>query len=160
MLTELPVYAVPLGPVALEPFSRSLPLGAARASLGFPSPAEDFEDDALDLNDLLIRNPPATFLYRAEGHSMLMAGICDGDILVVDRSVTPAEGDLVLAIWDGNQPVCKVLKVADDHVELHSRNPHFQNIRLDPETEVELFAIVAVVRQVKRSARDVRTHRR
>lgn len=160
MLTELPVYAVPLGPAALDPFPRPLPVGVVRARLGFPSPAEDYADDALDLNDLLIRNPPATFLYRAEGHSMLLAGVCDGDILIVDRSVTPADGDLVLAIWDGNQPVCKVLKLAGDHIELHSRNPHFPNIRLTPETEVELFAVVAVVRQIKRSAPRVRADRR
>ena len=132
-------------------------MGAVRASLGFPSPAEDFEDDAVDLNELLIRNPPATFLYRASGHSMLHVGICDGDILVVDRSVTPVDGDIVIAIWEGNQPTCKVLKVCKDHVEFHARNPHHQNIVLAPETEVEVFAVVSVVRQVKR---DVRSRRR
>ncbi|WP_232782212.1 S24 family peptidase [Xanthomonas citri] len=100
---------------------------------------------------MLIRNPPATFLYRAEGWSMLLAGVCDGDILVVDRSVRPIHGDMVLAIWDGNQPVCKILQVASDHIELHSRRPHCAPIVLAPGTEVEVFAVVGVVRQVTRT---------
>jgi DNA polymerase V len=139
---------VPLGPARIDPASFALPIGRAR--LGFPSPAEDFEDESLDLNDLLIRNPPATFLYRAEGGSMILAGICDGDILIVDRSVRPLDGDVVIATWEGNQPTCKILKVAVDHLELHARNPHCPHIVLPPGTEVEVFAVVGVVRQVKR----------
>lgn len=73
-------------------------MAAARARLGFPSPADDFMDDAIDLHRLLVRNPAATFLYRADGWSMNGAGVSDGDILVVDRSVTPLAGDLVIAI--------------------------------------------------------------
>ncbi len=135
----------------------SLPLAGVRASLGFPSPADDFLDDNIDLNELVVRNPPATFYYRAEGWSMLMAGVCDGDILAVDRSVTPADGDLVIACWEGNQPACKILKVCSDHIELHSRNPHFPNIVLEPDTEVEVFAVVGVVRTLRRGDRRVRT---
>ncbi|WP_233577615.1 S24 family peptidase [Xanthomonas citri] len=82
---------------------------------------------------------------------MILAGVCDGDILVVDRSVRPINGDMVLAIWDGNQPVCKILRVASDHIELHSRNPHCAPIVLAPDTEVEVFAVVGVVRQVTRT---------
>ncbi len=81
---------------------------------------------------------------------MLMAGVCDGDILAVDRSVTPEDGDLVIARWEGNQPTCKVLKVCSDHIELHSRNPHCPNIVLTPDTEVEVFAVVGVVRTIRR----------
>lgn len=145
-----------LGPAAIDPLPLPLPVGAVRAVLGFPSPAEDFEDDSIDLNDLLVRNPPATFHYRAEGWSMLHAGICDGDILVVDRSVQPIDGDIVLAIWEGNQPVCKVLRVTGDHLELHSRNPHFPPIVLDHGTEVEIFAVVGVARQMHRKHGRVR----
>ncbi|AJQ86690.1 LexA family protein [Xanthomonas oryzae] len=144
-------YARLLGPACFDPFPLGLPLSALRIRLGFPSPAEDFQDDELDLNQVLIRNPPATFLYRAEGWSMLLAGVCDGDNLVVDRSVRPMNGDMVLAIWDGNQPVCKILKVASDHIELHSRSPHCAPIVLAPATEVEVFAVVGVVRQVTRT---------
>lgn len=143
-------YARLLGPACLDPAPLCLPVSALRIQLGFPSPAEDFQDDEIDLNRVLIRNPPATFLYRAEGWSMVLAGVCDGDILVVDRSVRPTNGDMVLAIWDGNQPVCKILQVAADHIELHSRNPHSAAIVLAPGTEVEVFAVVGVVRQVTR----------
>ena len=156
MLTEPPTYARILGPVASYPKPMALPVGGARVSLGFPSPAEDFLDDGIDLNEALIRNPAATFLYRAEGYSMIHAGICDGDILVVDRSVTPLDGDVVVATWEGNQPTCKVLKLTSDHVELHSRNPHIPNIVLSPETEVEVFSVVGVVRQMRRSSGRVR----
>ncbi len=142
--------AVPLGAPRIDPPRRRLPVSGIRARLGFVSPAEDFQDDTCDLNELLIRNQPATFLYRAEGHSMVLAGICDGDILIVDRSVTPQDGDIVLAFYDGNEPTCKVLKICADHIELHCRNPHFPNIVLPPETEVELFAVTGVARQMRR----------
>ncbi|MBB5860967.1 S24 family peptidase [Xanthomonas arboricola] len=144
-------YVSLLGPACLEPPPLRLPVSALRIQLGFPLPAEDFQDDELDLNQVLIRNPPATFLYCAEGWSMLLADLCDGDILVVDRSARPISGDMVLATWDGNQPVCKILQVAVDHIELHSRSPHCAPIVLAPGTEVEVFAVVGVVRQVTRA---------
>ncbi|MGB7397180.1 MAG: S24 family peptidase, partial [Candidatus Macondimonas sp.] len=83
----LDTRAILLGQAEVDAPVLRLPMGAARAVLGFPSPAEDFEGDSVDLNELLVRNPPATFLYRAEGCSMIGAGICDGDVLIVDRSV-------------------------------------------------------------------------
>ena len=145
-----------LGATTIDPIPVPLPIAAAAARAGFPSPAEDFQDDTIDLNDMLVRNPLATFLYRAEGWSMLHAGICDGDLLVVDRSVTPIDGDLVIAIWEGNQPACKILKVCADHLELHSRNPHYAPIVLAPGTEAEVFAVVSVARQVQRGRHRVR----
>ncbi len=151
MLTEPHTYALIAGPVASYPRPMVLPLGGARVSLGFPSPAEDFLEDGIDLNEALIRNPAATYLYRAEGWSMIHAGICDGDILIVDRSVSPLDGDVVVATWEGNQPTCKVLKVASNHLELHSRNPHCPNIVLGSDMEVEVFAVVGVVRQMRRT---------
>ena len=156
MLTEPPPYARLIGPAAIDPIRMRLPLAGVHAKLGFPSPAEDFLDDDLDLNELLIRNPAATFHYRADGLSMIMAGICDGDILIVDRSESPADGDVVIACWDGNQPSCKVLKIAADHIELHTRNPHFPNIVLPPGTDVEVFAVIGVVRQLRRNRSHVR----
>ena len=156
MLTEPPTIARLIGPASIDPHRMPLPLAGLRVQLGFPSPAEDFLDDDLDLNDLLIRNPAATFLYRAEGWSMVMAGICDGDILIVDRSENATEGDVVVACWDGGQPCCKVLKIAADHIELHTRNPHFPNIVLPSGTEVEVFAVVGVVRQLRRNRGRVR----
>ena len=156
MLIEPPTYARLIGNAPFDPTCMRIPLSGIRASLGFPSPADDFLDDAIDLNEHLVRNPAATFYYRAEGWSMIMAGVCDGDILIVDRSVTPIDDDLVIACWDGNQPTCKVLKTAADHIELHSRNPHCPNIVLPPGTEVEVFAVVGVVRQTRRNQNRVR----
>lgn len=143
-------FADPLGPALIDAPPHSSPAAGVHARLGFPSPAEDFLDDGIDLHRHLVRNPAATFLYRARGHSMILAGIADGDILVVDRSVTPQHDDLVVASWDGNAPVCKVLFLAADHVELHSRNPHHAHIVLPADTNAEIFAVVGVVRQVRR----------
>lgn len=156
MAIEPTTHARYLGLAASAPPHLLLPLASSRASAGYPSPAEDFLDGGIDLNDALIRNPAATYLYRAEGWSMLHAGICDGDILIVDRSVQPLDGDIVVATWEGNQPACKVLKVCSDHLELQSRNPHCPNIVLGPEAEPEIFAVVGVVRQIRRSHGRVR----
>lgn len=145
-----------LGPAAIDAAAHVVPMAAAHARLGFPSPAEDFLDESIDLHRLLVRQPAATFLYRADGWSMHGAGICDGDILVVDRSVRPQSGDLVIAVWDGNQPSCKVLKVFEHHLELHSANPDFPPIVFEPGAEVEVFAVVGVVRQIQRRASRVR----
>lgn len=146
----LDTRAILLGQAEVDAPVLRLPMGAARAVLGFPSPAEDFEGDSVDLNELLVRNPPATFLYRAEGCSMIGAGICDGDVLIVDRSVRPQNGDVVIAVWDGNAPVCKVLYIFKDHIELQSRNPSIASIVLPPDMEVEIFVVVWVVRRMRR----------
>lgn len=139
-----------LGPAAPDPVACLTPMSGVRVQLGFPSPAEDFLDDTIDLNDFLIRNKPATFLYRCDGWSMRDAGINDQDVLVVDRSVSPRDGDLVIAMWDGNQPTCKVLKRFENHIELHSANDEHAVIVIESGQEVEVFAVVGVVRQIKR----------
>lgn len=138
------------GRASIDPCTLELPLAAVRAKLGFPSPAEDFQDGAIDLNRYLVRNPAATFLYRAHGNSMLDAGIVSGDVLVVDRSEQPQDGDIVLAQWEGNAPVCKVLRLRSAHMELHSCNSQVPPIIIKGECEVEVFAVVAVARQVRR----------
>lgn len=151
-----PTFAHFIGPAAVDPLPVRLPMSGVRVDAGFPSPAEDFMDDGIDLHEWLVTNQPATFYYRASGWSMVLDGICDGDTLIVDRSVTPRDGDLVIATWDGQAPVCKRMKVVRDHVELHSRNPHFQPIVLESGTEVEVFAVVAVCRKIVRESRRVR----
>ena len=75
---------------------------------GFPSPAEEYEQDTLDLNDLLVKHPAATFYCRITGDSMKDMGILDGTILVVDRSITPKDGQVVLAALNG-EFICKIL---------------------------------------------------
>lgn len=146
--THPDAVALLLGKARIDPRQVRLPISGIRAALGFPSPTEDFQDDGIDLNELLISNAPATFFYRAEGDSMMLAGICDGDILIVDRSVEVRTGQLVLATWEGNQPTCKLLKVVGSRMELHSRNPDYAKIVLPAETEVEMFAVTGVVRML------------
>lgn len=143
--------AILLKPAAIDPALRPIPVLGPRVRLGFPSPADDFLDDTLDLNDWLIRNPAATFYYRAEGDSMLGVGIRSGDVLVVDRSVTVQNGDLVLACWGGDAPICKIIQGLPDTIRLHSANPDFPPIIPPADAEVELFAITGIVRQVVRT---------
>ncbi|MET4616350.1 SOS-response transcriptional repressor LexA [Stenotrophomonas sp. 2619] len=88
---------------------------------------------------------------------LLPTTVSDGDTLVVDRSVSPQAGDLVIAVWDGNQPSCKVLKTFEHHLGLHSANPAFPPIVLDQGTEVEVVAAVGVVRQIQRRRAHGRT---
>lgn len=152
MFTLIDPPATFVGYAAVDPPLVPLPVGAASVQLGFPSPAEDFEEDSLDLNRLLVRNPLATYVYRASGHSMARAGILDGDLLIVDRSATPRSGSLVMAVWDGNQPACKILRICDQHIELHSANPEFPPIVIEAGIEVEVFVVVSIARQVKRAA--------
>ena len=87
-----------------------LPLIGSRVEAGFPSPADDFIERSLDLNEQLVANPIATFFVRASGHSMGGAGIHDGDLLVVDRSLTPTSGNIVVAIIDGGFTVKRLAK--------------------------------------------------
>jgi DNA polymerase V len=140
-----------LGAAITDPPRIALPVLGASARLGFPSPADDFLDDALDLNDYLIKNPASTFMYRAEGDSMLMAGIRSGDILIVDRSVTIQNGDLVLACWGGDSPICKIIQGLPGQIVLHSANPDYPALCPPADSEVELFAVISVVRKMVRS---------
>ncbi|MBC8200562.1 MAG: translesion error-prone DNA polymerase V autoproteolytic subunit [Planctomycetes bacterium] len=87
-----------------------LPLVGGRVEAGFPSPADDFIERSLDLNEQLVANPIATFFVRASGHSMSDEGIRDGDLLVVDRSITPTRGSVVVAIIDGELTVKRIEK--------------------------------------------------
>lgn len=136
-----------IGAASIDPPFLRLPAMGARAQLGFPSPADDFLDDTLDLNNLLIRNPAATFFYRADGESMIGVGVCSGDILVVDRSVTVRNGDKVLASWGGESPVCKIVRGLPERILLYSANPDFPVLIPPNDIEVELYAVVATVRQ-------------
>ena len=86
---------------AESPCPRTLPLFGEPCAAGFPSPAADYVEDRLDLNELCILRPAATFFVRASGDSMQDLGLCDGDVMVVDRAETVQEGDIVIAEVDG-----------------------------------------------------------
>lgn len=150
-----PVLAL-FGHAVVNPPRRLRPINAVPARLGFPSPAEDFEDGGLDLNKYIIRNEAATFFYRSRGRSQEAEGIYDGDVIAVDRSLTPEDGDLVVAQWDGNTAVCKTLRVRASGIELHSADPSIPPICVPPAAVFEAFVVTGVIRRVNRGARRVR----
>jgi DNA polymerase V len=118
------------------------PLILSRVAAGFPSPAEDFAEDRIDLNRELVRHPLATYYIRVDGESMIGAGIRPGAILVVDRSVDPRSGDIIVARV-GNDMCVKELEVrANDSVRLISHNPAFPPIDILPETDFEVWGRV------------------
>lgn len=125
---------LPPDPVAL-PFFESV-------QAGFPSPAEDFEDRRLDLNEFMVRNPAATFLLKVVGESMTGAGIFDGDILVVDRSLEPRDGDIVIACIE-NEFTVKRLRRSADRVVLQAENPAVPSIEVVGDIELHLFGVVS-----------------
>lgn len=128
----------------------AIPLFTECVAAGFPSPAQDYVEGSLDLNELCIQHPAATFFVRVEGESMTEAGIHPNDVLVVDRSVTPKDGDIVIASVDGEFTV-KELR-SKPTPRLVPRNPAFSPIEIPEDGELEVFGVVtSVVRQLARA---------
>lgn len=125
--------------------SRKLPLYLSKVSAGFPSPAENDIAEQLDLNDYLIKHPAATFLVRASGESMLNAGIHENDILIVDRSLTPIDGKVVIAAIDGQLTVKRLKKNKNGKITLLAENPHYKSIEINEENEVYIWGVVTNV---------------
>ena len=111
---------------------------------GFPSPAEDHLDLDLDLNSYLIQHPSATFCVRVEGDSMVGAGIQSGDVILIDRSLTPQKGNIVLAVLDGEFTVKRV-DVQDDKLFLIPENPKLQPIEVGEESNFQVWGVVTFV---------------
>ena len=107
-----------------RPSDLALVLYTSRVPAGFPSPADDHIEGKLDLNQHLIRRPAATFFIRAQGESMRDAGVFDGDLLVVDRAITPQPNDIVIAILHGEMTV-KRLRNAGGVWLLSADNPDY-----------------------------------
>lgn len=126
-----------------RPLFRFMPirpkLYGVSVAAGFPSPADDYIEGSLDLNEHLIKSPSATFFAKASGTSMIGAGIMDGAILVVDRSVTPVQGDIVIAAIDG-ELTCKYLDIRGR--ALSSANPEFVPIPITEESGVQVMGVV------------------
>jgi len=118
-----------------------IPLYLNKIAAGFPSPAEDYIEERLNLNHFLIKHPAATFLVRATGNSMLNAGIHDNDILVVDRSITPVHGKIVIAAIDGQLTV-KRLHMENKKLILMPANNDFAPIEVREGSEVYIWGVV------------------
>ncbi|WP_319760876.1 translesion error-prone DNA polymerase V autoproteolytic subunit [Maridesulfovibrio sp.] len=121
-----------------------LPLLLSEIIAGFPSPADDYIDKKLDLNEQLISNKAATFLVRSYGDSMLAANIKEGDILVVDRSLEARDNSIIIAEVNGELTV-KRLKTAKDRLFLIPENTGYSPLEITAETSFEIWGVVTYI---------------
>ncbi|MGJ0486285.1 MAG: LexA family protein [Methylomicrobium sp.] len=128
-----------------QPFIRlrrwRLPLFTGKVSAGFPSPADDYIERSLDLNELLIQHPTATFFARAQGVSMIAAGIYPNDILVIDRSIEPVPGKIVICALNGELTVKRLARDGERWI-LKAENPDYPDIPLHDELEMVIWGVV------------------
>jgi len=122
----------------------SLPLFLSGVSAGFPSPADDYIDRRLDLNELLIRHPAATFFVRVAGDSMTGVGINHDDLLIVDRSLEAGHGKIVIAAVDGELTVKRLFKGANE-CRLLAENPDYPPIVMAESMALEIWGVVTSV---------------
>lgn len=141
----MPEAAIPVGAGIFVPLigapRQELPLGAVKVSAGFPSPAADYEDKRLDINEYLVRNPVSTFFFAVEGDSMEGAEIFDGDILVVDKSVRPRHGHIVVAFVDGERLVKRLFRRAG-RLALVAENTKYPTLDIQEGQELEVWGVV------------------
>jgi DNA polymerase V len=138
-MTTPPHHPVMLPAVGMQP--TRLPLFSHKVAAGFPSPADDYIEGRLSLDEHLIQHREATFFVRAKGNSMTGAGIFDGDLLVVDKSLTPASGDIVIAIVDGDMTVKRLIK-RGNIITLKPENPSFKEIEFKDGQELQVWGVV------------------
>jgi len=131
-------------PVTTPSISLPIPLYESRISAGFPSPADDSLEAALDLNAYLVKNPAATFLVRVEGDSMTGAGIHHGDIIVVDRSLEARDGKVVVAVLNGELTV-KRLGYRNSRPVLFPENPEYPPIPVGDDADFLVWGVVTSV---------------
>ena len=134
----LDIYAVE------ESTLSNIPMFADSVQAGFPSPAEDYMDLDLNLQDHLIQNPSATFCVRAVGESMKDAGIQSGDIMLVDKSLTPKNRSIVLAVIDGEFTIKRV-NVSKKELYLIPENENFSPIKITQEMDFQVWGIVTYI---------------
>jgi DNA polymerase V len=126
------------------PLKASIPLFSGKVAAGFPSPADDFVEKSLDLNELMVKHPAATFFVRAEGDSMIGAGIHPNDILVVDRSLKSTSGKVVICALNGELTV-KRLKTKKGRMVLTAENPDYKDIVINPDMDAVIWGVVTHV---------------
>jgi DNA polymerase V len=121
----------------------SIPFFIERISAGFPSPASDYAEHSLDLNELCIQNPISTFFVRVTGTSMIDAGILPNDVLIVDRSLAAKQNDVVIACVQGEFTV-KQLQIKPT-LRLLARNQHYAPIEINEASDLQIFGVVTHV---------------
>ncbi len=137
-LAVVSIHPAVKGPVC------ALPLFNTSVAAGIPSQADDHIERELDLNDFMVKNPCATFFVRVEGESMRDAGILSGDMLVVDRSLTPSHDKIIVAILDGEFTV-KRLIIEEEKVYLEPANPNFHRMEVHPDSFFQVWGVVTYV---------------
>ncbi len=120
------------------------PLSSEGISAGFPSPAEDFKELKISIDQEVVKNESATFFARVEGQSMQGAGLDDGDLLVIDRSQEPENGKIAVCFVDGEFTV-KRLKVEDDCIYLMPENSKYKALKVTSENQLIIWGIVTYV---------------
>ena len=125
-------------------YEMKIPFALSPICAGFPSPATDYIDKSLDLNEYIVKHPTSTFYVRSSGDSMIGAGIHNGDILVVDRSLKAVSGNIIIAILDGEFTV-KRLSIKNENVFLISENDLYPNISIHEGIDFEIWGVVTTV---------------
>lgn len=121
-----------------------IPLFLSSVRAGFPSPADDFLEKPLDLNEHLIQHPAATFFVRVDGDSMKNAYIHRGDILIVDRSLEATNGRIVIAVLNGEFTV-KRLHFKNDSIVLESEHPNYPAIPISKDSDFQIWGVVTYI---------------
>ena len=124
---------------AQAPSRQPIPAFSSGVSAGFPSPADDYIESTIDLNEHLIKRPAATFFARANGDSLMEIGIKDGDLLIIDRSVTPSQNDVVVVALNGDM-TCKILDLRNK--QLLAANRGYQPIAINDDLDVLIEGVV------------------
>ncbi len=124
--------------------TQPIPYFEAGVKAGFPSPADDYMEQKLDLNEHLIQHPAATFFVRADGDSMKDAGIAPGDILVVDRSLEATNGRIIIAALNGEFTV-KRMRISEGRISLEAANPLYAPIQIAPAADFQVWGVVTFV---------------
>lgn len=120
-----------------------------RIAAGFPSPASDYMEPGLDLNEYLVANKAASYMFTVSGDSMAGAGIMDGDKVVVDRSVRPVHGKIVIAVVNAEYTLKRLFNF-NGVLELRAENAAYRPIRMEEGTELEIWGVVVgVVRKYR-----------
>lgn len=130
--------------VARTTISYQIPLLLTHIQAGFPSPAESYSEKSLDLNELIIKHPAATFFVKVEGDSMIDAGIRSGDILVVDRALEITDNKIVIVQLNGEFTVKRIRKI-NQEIYLIPENPSFKSIKITEEMNFEIWGVVSYV---------------
>lgn len=118
-----------------------LPLAVGKVQAGFPSPADDYLEETLDLNEHLIKHPAATFFVRVQGESMIDAGIHQNDLLIIDRSIIAKSNDLVVCILDGDFTLKRIL-FSGKTISLVPANRNYPLIKVGKEQDFEVWGVV------------------